>query len=263
MLAGFAAAYMSTIGTQLNWGASYLINDVYKRFLRPHETEHHYVSVSRVATVLLFLMSIVVAWQISSIEQAWKFLIAVGAGTGLVYMLRWYWWRINAWSEISAMLVSLAVAIVALRVVPHHFAPGDPNADASVMLVTVGLTTVVWITVTWLTPAEPDAILDSFYRRVRPGGPGWRAVAQRAGFGAEPLAVGRGAWLNWIAGIVAAYATLFGIGKLIFGPLSTGFIMLAVAAVAFAWIARSFRQETPPDLRAVPGTGPPGGVAAD
>jgi solute:Na+ symporter, SSS family len=263
MMAGFAAAYMSTIGTQLNWGASYLINDVYKRFIRPNETEHHYVSASRAATVLLFLLSIVVAWQISSIEQAWKFLIAVGAGTGLVYMLRWYWWRINAWSEISAMLVSLGVAIVALRVVPHHFAPGDPNADASVMLVTVGLTTIVWLTVTWLTPAEPDAVLASFYRRVRPGGPGWRAVAVRAGFGAEPLAVGRGAWLNWIAGIVAAYATLFGIGKLIFGPLSTGFIMLAVAAVAFAWIGRSFRQEMPPGPRGVSDPAAPSPVAAD
>jgi Na+/proline symporter len=246
MLAGFAAAYMSTIGTQLNWGASYLINDVYKRFLRPHESEHHYVSVSRAATVLLFILSIIVAWQISSIEQAWKFLIALGAGTGLVYMLRWYWWRINAWSEISAMLVSLAVAIVALQVVPRYFVPGDPNADAAVMLVTVGITTVVWLSVTWLTPPESDAVLESFYRRVRPGGLGWRVVAVRAGFGAEPLAVGRLAWVNWIAGIVAAYATLFGIGKLIFGPLSTGLYLLAVAAVAFAWIARSFRQETPP-----------------
>jgi solute:Na+ symporter, SSS family len=251
MLAGFAAAYMSTIGTQLNWGASYLINDVYKRFLRPHESEHHYVTVSRAATVLLFILSIIVAWQISSIEQAWKFLIALGAGTGLVYMLRWYWWRINAWSEISAMVVSLAVAIVALQVVPRYFAPGDPNADAAVMLVTVGLTTVVWLSVTWLTPPESDAVLESFYRRVRPGGLGWRPVAERAGFGAEPLAVGRLAWVNWIAGIVAAYATLFGIGKLIFGPVSTGLYLLAVAAVAFAWIARSFRQETPPGAHGV------------
>ena len=254
MMAGFAAAYMSTIGTQLNWGASYLVNDFYKRFLRPHESEHHYVSVSRVATVLLFLLSIIVAWQISSIEQAWKFLIALGAGTGLVYMLRWYWWRINAWSEISAMVVSLAVAIVALQVVPHHFAPGDPNADAVVMLVTVGLTTVVWISVTYLTPAESPATLESFYRRVRPGGPGWRRVAEQAGFGRESLAVGRFAWINWIAGIVAAYATLFGIGKLIFGPVSTGLIMLAVAAVAFAWIAWSFGQETPPSE--APAAGP-------
>ncbi len=254
MMAGFAAAYMSTIGTQLNWGASYLVNDFYKRFLRPHESERHYVSVSRAATVLLFLLSIIVAWRISSIEQAWKFLIALGAGTGLVYMLRWYWWRINAWSEISAMVVSLAVAIVALQVVPHHFAPGDPNADAVVMLVTVGVTTVVWISVTYLTPAESPAILESFYRRVRPGGPGWRHVAEQAGFGREGLAVGRFAWINWIAGIVAAYATLFGIGKLIFGPVSTGLIMLAVAGVAFAWIAWSFGQETPPSEAPAAGT---------
>jgi len=216
--------------------------------------------------VLLFILSIIVAWQISSIEQAWKFLIALGAGTGLVYMLRWYWWRINVWSEISAMVVSLAVAIVALQVVPQHFAPGDPNADAAVMLVTVGITTVVWLTVTWLTPPESDAVLESFYRRVRPGGRGWRPVAERAGFGAEPLAVGRLAWVNWIAGIVAAYATLFGIGKLIFGPVSTGLYLLAVAAVAFAWIARSFRQETPPGAHGAPATAPaPSGapLAAD
>ena len=263
MMAGFAAAYMSTIGTQLNWGASYLVNDVYKRFVRPDETQHHYVAVSRAATVLLFLMSIVVAWQISSIEQAWKFLIAVGAGTGLVYMLRWYWWRINAWSEISAMLVSLAVSVAALQIVPRYFAPGDPNADAVVMLITVGLTTVVWLTVTWMTPAESDAILESFYRRVRPGGAGWRQVAVRAGFGPEPLSVGRGAWLNWLAGVVAAYATLFGIGKLIFGPVSTGFVLLAIAAVAFAWIARSFRQETPTASPGVSTAGVPAGVTVD
>ena len=264
MMAGFAAAYMSTIGTQLNWGASYLVNDFYKRFLRPHESERHYVSVSRAATILLFLLSIIVAWQISSIEQAWKFLIALGAGTGLVYMLRWYWWRINAWSEISAMLVSLAVAIVALQVVPRHFAAGDPNSDAVVMLVTVGLTTVVWVAVTFLTPAESPAILESFYRRVRPGGPGWRPIAERAGFGPEPLAVGRLAWINWIAGIVAAYATLFGIGKLIFGPVSTGIGMLAVAAVAFAWIAWSFGQETPPAADLATDTAPgPAPIGAD
>ncbi len=263
MMAGFAAAYMSTIGTQLNWGASYLVNDFYKRFLRPHESEHHYVSVSRAATILLFLLSIIVAWQISSIEQAWKFLIALGAGTGLVYMLRWYWWRINAWSEISAMVVSLAVAIVALQVVPRHFAAGDPNADAVVMLVTVGLTTVVWIAVTFLTPAESPAILESFYRRVRPGGPGWRLIAVRAGFGPEPIAAGRFAWANWIAGIVAAYGTLFGIGKLIFGPVSSGIAMLALAAVAFVWIAWSFGQETPAEGLATGTTQTPAPVAAD
>ena len=106
MLAGFAAAYMSTVGTQLNWGASYLVNDFYKRFLKKNETEKHYVNVSRAATVFLFAMSLVVTWQISSVGNAWRLLLALGAGTGLVLILRWYWWRINAWSEISGMIAS-------------------------------------------------------------------------------------------------------------------------------------------------------------
>jgi Na+/proline symporter len=246
MLAGFAAAYMSTVGTQLNWGASYLVNDIYKRFFRPNETQHHYVGVSRIATICLFLASLLVTWQLSSVEQAWKYLLALGAGTGLVLILRWYWWRINAWSEISAMLASLLISLVALYYVPPHFAPGDPNANAWVMLITVAGSTVVWLSVTFLTAPEPDHVLEAFYKRVRPGGPGWRTIARQAGFAPEPIAGGALAWTNWIAGIVAAYATLFGIGQLIFGHPEVGGSMLLVAALAFWWISRSFREESPP-----------------
>src|SRR6266581_383436 len=113
MMAGFAAAYMSTVGTQLNWGASYLVNDFYKRFLKPNESEKHYVSMSRWATVFLFLASAVVAWQLDTVKGAWEFLLALGSGTGLVLILRWYWWRVNAWSEISAMIVSALVSLSA------------------------------------------------------------------------------------------------------------------------------------------------------
>jgi Na+/proline symporter len=243
MLAGFAAAYMSTVATQLNWGASYLVNDFYKRFVRKHEAERHYVAVSRVATILLFLASIAVTWQLSSIEQAWRFLLALGAGTGLVLILRWYWWRVSAWSEISAMVTSLVVATIAILTIPERFAPGDPNADAVIMLVTVGVTTVVWLSVTFLTAPEPDAVLESFYRRVRPGGPGWARVSAAAGFGREPIPGGALAWTNWVAGVVAVYTTLFGIGKCVLGEWSIGAVLLAVAAGAFAWIARSFRGE--------------------
>jgi len=244
MMAGFAAAYMSTVGTHLNWGASYLVNDFYKRFLKPNESEHHYVKIGRIATVLLFIASIGVTSQLSSIEQAWKFLLALGAGTGLVLILRWYWWRINAWSEISAMLASFVVSTICFQVVPGRFAKGDPNADATIMLITVGVSTITWLTVTFMTSPEPDSILESFYKRVRPGGPGWRRVAEKAGFGAEGIEGGALAWTNWIAGIVAVYTTLFGIGKLVFGETMTGLILLAVAVAAFAWIARSFREES-------------------
>ena len=258
MLAGFAAAYMSTIGTHLNWGASYLVNDFYKRFLNKGAPDKHYVNVGRAATILLFLASIIVTSQLSSVEKAWKFLLAMGAGTGLVLILRWYWWRINAWSEISAMIVSFLASLVFMKVVPSRFAANDPNADAWIMIGTVAVTTVTWVLATFLTKPEPDAVLDAFYRRVRPGGPGWRQVAERLGYGRESIPGGALAWTNWIAGVVAVYTTLFGLGKLVFGQLGMGLGLLGVAVIAFAWIARAFRSDrlasdTVPDARsAVP-----------
>jgi Na+/proline symporter len=242
MMAGFAAAYMSTVGTQLNWAASYLVNDVYKRFLNKTAGERHYVAASRLSTVLLFLLSTLVAWKIDTVGEAWKFLLALGSGTGLVLMLRWYWWRINAWSEISAMVASFLISLTALAIVPRYFPAGDQRIIAWVMLITVALSTVVWVAVTFITRPEPDAVLESFYRQVRPGGPGWARVSERLGLGREPIPGGALAWTNWIAGIVAVYASLFGIGKLIFGETGTGLALLGVAGIAFAWIARSFRE---------------------
>jgi Na+/proline symporter len=244
MLAGFAAAYMSTVATHLNWGASYLVNDFYKRFVRRDASQAHSVAVSRIATVFLFLGSIAVTSQLSSVEKAWELLLALGAGTGLVLILRWYWWRINAWSEISAMVASFVVSLLGFAFIKPRFADNDPNATATIMLVTVACSTLVWLTVTLLTRPEPDAVLDAFYRRVRPGGPGWARVSARLGFGREPIPGGALAWTNWIAGIVAVYATLFGIGKVIFGYTGAGVAMLAVAAAAFYWISRSFRAAT-------------------
>ena len=241
MMAGFAAAYMSTVATQLNWGASYLVNDVYRRFLKPSADERHYVSVSRAATVVLFLLSILVTWQLDTIAGAWKFLIGLGAGTGLVYMLRWYWWRINAWSEISAMVASFATFIIASG---SGFANDlGANKDAAVLLVTVAVTTVVWLVATFATQPENPAVLESFYKRVRPGGPGWREISTRLGFGTEPIAAGRHAWFNWLAGVVAVYSSLFGIGKIVFGEWGLGIGLLGLAGVAFWWIARALQQQ--------------------
>ncbi|HEX2717541.1 MAG TPA: sodium:solute symporter family protein [Gemmatimonadaceae bacterium] len=243
MLAGMAAAYMSTVGTQLNWGASYLVNDVYKRFLKRDASEKHYVNVSRAATIVLFLLSILVSLSLSSVEGAWKFLLALGAGTGLVLMLRWYWWRINAWSEISAMTASFLMSLYLFGKLgltpPEIVRQGGPAGDAWVMIITVAFTTVVWIVATFVTRPEPDAVLDAFYRRVRPGGPGWAMVSRRLGYGREQIPGGRLAFANWIAGIVAVYGSLFGIGKLVFGDLVRGLILCGIAAAAFAFIARS------------------------
>src|SRR5258707_833182 len=181
MMAGFAAAYMSPVGTQLNWGASYLVNEFYKRVLNKTDTEKHYVAVSRWATVFLFLASAVVTHYLGTIEGAWKFLLALGSGTGLVLILRWYWWRINAWSEISAMIASFVVSVTAINVIKPHYAAGDLKADAVVMLVTVAVSTVVWLGVTFATNPEPDRVLEAFYRRVGPRGAGGGAGSSRGG----------------------------------------------------------------------------------
>ncbi|HEX3865231.1 MAG TPA: sodium:solute symporter family protein [Gemmatimonadaceae bacterium] len=252
MMAGFAAAYMSTVGTQLNWGASYLVNDFYKRFINTTATEKHYVSASRWTTVFLFLGSALVAWGADSVTQLWEFLLALGSGTGLVLILRWYWWRVNAWSEISAMIISGVVSLIAQPIIAGRYPAGDQRVIAVTMLVTVVISTIVWLAVTYMTSPEPDATLDAFYLRVRPGGPGWAHVSQRLGFGRERTPGGALAWTNWVAGVVAVYSTLFGIGKLIFGELEPGIVLLVVAVIAFSWIARSFRSETPPPAVALP-----------
>jgi Na+/proline symporter len=179
-IAGFLAAFMSTVATQLNWGASYLVSDFYRRFLHPQATNRHYVMVSRLATVLLVIASAWVSVHLDSIASGWQVVMEVGAGTGAVYLLRWYWWRINAWSEISAMACSLAVTVTlnALHPFQHPGMTGSsPVLFAKTALTTTVLTTLVWIAVTLLTPAEPRATLVAFYRLVRPDVRGWQPIA--------------------------------------------------------------------------------------
>ncbi len=237
LLASFAAAYMSTIPTQLNWGSSYLVNDFYRRFVRTDAGERHYVTASRIATVLTAVLSGVVTYFMNRITGGWELVLAIGAGTGLVYILRWYWWRVNAWSEIAAMSAALVVSLV-LRW-RGTFESGTPIGFAQTILTTVAITTVVWIVATYVTSPEPDAKLVAFYRRVRPGGPGWRGVAGLAGEGAAgapaPLAP---AFINWLLGIVVVYATLFALGELLFGEWLKVALFAAVVLVAATLLAR-------------------------
>jgi SSS family solute:Na+ symporter len=246
LIASFAAAYMSTISTQLNWGASYLVNDLYLRFVNPNADEGRVVRLSRLCTGLIFVLSAGVTYVLhraGSIEGAWRIIIALGAGTGLVYILRWYWWRINAWSEISAM----AAAMVAFTAFTSFgvFDPVDPLEGTYLMLATTAITTVVWVAVTYLTAPTDEATLVAFYRRVRPGGRGWARVARAAGLAPEPMAGGALSWVNWLAGVVSVYATLFGVGRLIFGGWMEALAWLALAAAAFALIARNLSHEQP------------------
>ena len=233
MLAAFAAAYMSTIATQLNWGASYIVNDFYRRFLRRVAPESHYVLISKIATLLLTVVSAVVTFYLNSIAGAWKLLIVTGAGTGLVLLLRWFWWRINAWSEVSAMsaafVTSLALQLAA------GLDSDKPVDFAWIMMITVSVTTIVWLTVTFLTKPESDQTLLKFYLRARPGIRGWGPIARLAP-DIPDTSDGWSRVLDWLAGCALIYGVLFGVGKLLLGEWTIGLLLLGLGLAAGAAI---------------------------
>jgi Na+/proline symporter len=236
LLASFAAAYMSTISTQMNWGSSYIVNDFYRRFIRTGASERHYVFVSRVATFVTVILSIVVTYYMNRITGGWELVLTLGAGTGLVYILRWYWWRINAWSEIAAMSAALIVSLTITWA--GVFEQGTPIGFAQTILTTVAVTTAVWLAATYATAPESESVLRSFYDRVNPAGPGWRAIAARATTGSAPRERLAPNVLNWILGIVVVYSTLFAIGDLLFGYWLRGLALTALAAVGGIALAR-------------------------
>jgi Na+/proline symporter len=241
IVAGFLAAFMSTIATQLNWGTSYIVEDFYRRFLVRHAAERHYVHISQLVTVLLVVLTGYVSAQLASIRSGWQVVLQVGAGTGSVYMLRWYWWRINAWSEISAMITALVLTLalhgeaLARAVVgrPTIFTGSDTVVFAKNVLTTTLVTTIVWVVVTLLTKSEPDGILLSFYRKVRPDVTGWNAIAALAPEVPRTHDIGRNLWC-WILGCVMVYSALFGVGKLLLHHAPLG-IFLVLVATACAW----------------------------
>ena len=257
-IAGFLAAFMSTVATQLNWGASYLVADFYRRFLKRNASEAHYVGMSRIATVLLVIASAWISAQLASIGSGWQIVLEVGAGTGAVYLLRWYWWRINAWSEISAMISALAVALVlswdglwrALSAGTRGtaFAGSGPVVFAKTALTTTIITTVVWVAVTLLTPPEPEDVLLRFYRKVRPDARGWRPVAKNVTDVPPTRDLGSNLWA-WLLGCAMVYLVLFGTGKLVLQQPGPGTALLG-SGVVCAWvlyrhIATRWARETP------------------
>jgi len=232
LVAAFFAAYMSTIATQFNWGSSYLLNDLYRRFYKKNEDEKHYVSVSRAITILLMVVSIFVTFYVNRISGAWEFILECGAGLGLVLILRWYWWRINAWSEISAMITPF----VALPIV-KYLGISFPLS----LYYLVFTTTVVWLIVTFLTKPTSEAKLKEFYRTVHPGGVLWKKISDQMPEVKGDSGFAR-MFLNWFLGVVLVYTSLFGIGSIIFGFYMNGFIYLAVAALSLFIVLRNISK---------------------
>ena len=228
MVAAFLAAFMSTIGTQLNWGSSYLVNDLYKRFIVRGADERHYVFISKIFTVLLVLVSGFTAMQLSSINQGWQIVLNIGFGTGAVYILRWYWWRINAWSEISAMLAAAVVTFALNRVT---FAGNGAVVYAKTALITGGITTVVWVLATFVTRPDSEETLIGFYRRVHPTVYGWKRIAKLVPELPEVRDVA-GNTFDWLMGCVMVYGCLFGIGKIVFQQWAWGIALLIISATA-------------------------------
>ncbi len=229
-IAGFLAAFMSTVATQLNWGASYLVADFYRRFVRKDGSEQHYVLISRLATVLLVIVAAWVSVQLGSIGSGWQIVLEIGAGTGAVYLLRWYWWRINAWSEISAMAMSLA-STAALRWL-KPFAGNESVVFAKTALATTVVTTIAWVLVTLATRPESEEVLLRFYEKVRPDVRGWKPVAARAA-GIRPTRDLGSNLLAWVLGCAMIYCVLLGTGKLLLHEGGAG-ALLVTCGVACA-----------------------------
>ena len=236
VVASLAAAYMSTISTHLNWGASYIIDDWYRRFISPNREDRHYLRLARIATIGLIIFAGIVSLWLENALQAFQILLQIGAGTGLVFLLRWFWWRINAWSEISAMIISFLIAVY-FQFVHTNILGLEPLEPSFQLVLGVLLTSIGWVTVTLLTPPASPETLKSFHQLIRPMGGGWRG----AGLGLEPEPNGSSptaAFLAWFLGCIAIYGALFGTGYALYGRNTLSLLCITIAALAILWLFR-------------------------
>lgn len=232
LLAAFFAAYMSTIASQTVWGTSYIINDLFRPFIKKDGSERYYVGVSRITTFILLLLSLIVTTQFDRISDAWRFILACSGGIGLVLILRWYWWRINAWSEISAMLAPYVV----YPILRYH----GVSFEVTLMII-VAWSTLVWLVVTYLTRPTDRKTLIAFYKKVHPGGRGWKTVTDEIP-GVKSDTGYKHLFFNWLAGCGLVMLTLFGIGELIFKSYPTAILYLGGGLVCLFIILRNMRK---------------------
>jgi Na+/proline symporter len=241
MLGGLIAANSSTILTHLNWGASYLVHDFYRRFVNRTASEHHYVTAGRLATILLFVLSSATVFLLDTAKDAFSLILQVGAGTGLLYLLRWYWWRVTAWCEIVAMASSFGISVVFLILVKSGVALGTVRQ----LLLTVAFTSVCWLLTAYLGPQTERDVLIRFYRKVHPPGPGWSAIRAEAGLGAEVAAEDAAhvplSLAGWFFGCTMIWSALFTVGNFLYGRIGYASALLVVF-LASAWLLTSVIQ---------------------
>jgi len=241
MLGGLIAANSSTILTHLNWGASYLVHDFYRRFVHPGESDHHYVTAGRVATVILFVSSSALVFFLSTAQGSFNIILQIGAGTGLLYLLRWFWWRINAWCEIVAMISSFVISMV-------FVVWGQRIGTAEQLLLTVVFTTICWVSTAYLGPQTDPRVLIEFYKKIHPFGPGWEVIRNKAGISAaEAREHARGeniplALVGWMTGCSMIWSALFCVGNFLYGRLNYAFALLAVFSVSAIILIQVIRR---------------------
>ncbi|WP_291967824.1 sodium:solute symporter family protein [Maribacter sp.] len=251
VLASLVAAYMSTISTQLNWGSSYIVFDFYKQQINPDASEKRLVAVGRISTIVLMLFSAALALLLQNALQLFDILLAFGAGTGLIFILRWFWWRINAWSEITAMFASGIISII-LKLTPvgaYLFATETgvlPDWSEYIFIVVV--TTVIWLVATFMTQPESNDTLRSFYKKIQPGGPGWSKVVADAKTDAVEIVKDKEKWsvpagvTAMLLGVILIYSIMFATGYWIYGRTTQAIVLTVVSAIAGALLVKAWNR---------------------
>jgi Na+/proline symporter len=240
MLGGLIAANSSTILTHLNWGASYLVHDFYRRFVKTDAPDKHYVVAGRIATVILFVGSSAMVFALDTAKDSFDVIMQVGAGTGLIYLVRWFWWRVTAWCEIVAMISSFGMSLLFLILKKNGMAPGTYQQ----LLITIAVTTVLWVATAYLGPQTSNEALVRFYHKVRPAGPGWQRIRVIAGVTAAEAAADSEAaafpmsLLGWFAGCITIWSALFTVGNFLYGRMDYFWMLLAVFVVSGAALIR-------------------------
>ncbi len=243
LLAAFLAAFMSTLASQTVWGTSYIINDLYKPYLKKNASDKTYLRVSRITTFLLMLFALIVTTQFDRISDAWKFVLTMSAGIGSVLLLRWFWWRINAWSELSAMLAPYVI----YPVLKYGFKLDVLNGDFEICLIIIALwSSIVWVSITFLTKPEDNEKLKSFYTKVHPSAKGWAPIASQLPDIKADIGYGR-SFVNWALGVGAVLSALFGTGKLLFVGTGTGMIFYGITIVFILLIIRNLAKSEEKD----------------